>query len=139
MISNIKICRKCKIEFPLSMFYKHKGMKDGYLNICKNCKRNYAIKYQQSLNKEKLREYKKQWKSKNKDKIKEPLLKCNCRRYTINKVRRGQIIRPNKCNQCGVKCKPNAHHPDYSNHHLVEWLCISCHKKKHYPRLVGDF
>jgi hypothetical protein len=33
----MKLCKKCNIEKSLTGFYVHKGYKDGYRNICKDC------------------------------------------------------------------------------------------------------
>ena len=32
-----KVCMKCDISKPITDYYKHKDMKDGYLNKCKEC------------------------------------------------------------------------------------------------------
>jgi len=41
----MKICKSCKIEKPISSFYKCQGMKDGHFNICKECFNIQGQKY----------------------------------------------------------------------------------------------
>jgi hypothetical protein len=51
-----KTCICCKKAKKLDEFYKHKTTKDGRINKCKTCKREYAREYQR--NKEKKTELK---------------------------------------------------------------------------------
>jgi hypothetical protein len=44
---------------------------------------------------------------------------------------RGKLKRPDKCQQCGKRCKPHAHHEDYEKPLEVIWLCPPCHKIHH--------
>jgi len=39
--------------------------------------------------------------------------------------------RKENCEECGIYCKTNAHHEDYSKPMEVQWLCRLCHGKKH--------
>lgn len=55
----LKTCYRCCRELPLSDFYKHNGMADGYLNKCKECckkenktNRNNNIEYYRKYDKE---------------------------------------------------------------------------------------
>lgn len=41
----------------------------------------------------------------------------------------GTMQRPDHCERCGIKCKPDAHHPDYSKPLDVIFLCEACHYK----------
>jgi hypothetical protein len=45
-----KVCFKCKVEKPLTEFYKHKQMGDGHLNKCKDCtKKDVKEKYSENI------------------------------------------------------------------------------------------
>lgn len=48
------------------------------------------------------------------------------------KLKQGSIVKPSSCQDCFDSESPiEAHHPDYSKPLEVEWLCISCHRRKH--------
>jgi len=40
---------------------------------------------------------------------------------------RGKLKRPRQCEKCGKRCKPEAHHKNYSKPYQVTWLCRTCH------------
>jgi hypothetical protein len=63
------------------------------------------------------------------DKSPEDRRKIQCRTNTNNLVQRGTLKRL-PCVDCGA-VKVQAHHPDYSNHRNVIWLCVACHTKRH--------
>jgi len=42
-------------------------------------------------------------------------------------INRGEIIRPDKCQDCGLPGKIEAHHADYFKPLEVEFLCLRCH------------
>ena len=56
-----------------------------------------------------------------------------------NAIRTGKMERPNHCSQCGIECKPEAHHDSYekSQWFNVRFLCNRCHDNLHhkYPDL----
>lgn len=42
-----------------------------------------------------------------------------------------QLVRPDKCFVCRIKCKPDGHHDDYDKPLAVIWLCKKCHFRLH--------
>ena len=50
-------------------------------------------------------------------------------------LRAGRLIRPERCERCGQRCRPDAHHhKGYAKQHRldVQWLCPSqCHRVVH--------
>ena len=66
----MKVCSKCKIEKPLSEFYKDKGKRDGLCSSCKECHINDYKEYSKN-NKEKIKEYARKYREKNKQKLQE--------------------------------------------------------------------
>ena len=62
---------------------------------------------------------------------------------TMYAVETGKIIRPDECSKCLKKCKPHAHHEDYSKPYDVIWLCSRCHfylhhKHKHHAERLNE-
>lgn len=44
-------------------------------------------------------------------------------------IQRGQLTRPEKCEWCGLTCKPEAAHKSYDAPLDVLWLCRPCHRQ----------
>ena len=62
-MDELKNCNKCAKISSKTDFYKNKNTRDGHLNDCKECLKEYTIR-----NKEKIKNYKKQFFQENKDK-----------------------------------------------------------------------
>ena len=56
-------------------------------------------------------------------------------RYAVSDaVKSGKIQRPDKCQSCGVSCRPEAHHhKGYEKEFRLDvlWLCGPCHRRIH--------
>ena len=149
-----KKCFKCGVHKPLSEFYKHKMMADGYLNKCKDCaktdvrrnrdeKLDYYREYdrQRANNPERVKarldyaqseegkisqtEAKKRW-------IENNLIKRAAQTMIKNYLRsRPHLVKEN-CESCGTKSERiHKHHDDYSKPLEVRFLCPKCHSKWH--------
>ncbi len=46
-------------------------------------------------------------------------------------IKRGELIKPTSCIQCGQSGRIEGHHSDYEEPLKVIWLCGSCHHRLH--------
>ena len=70
-MDKLKKCNKCGIEKPLTKeyFHRNKNKKDGFVEMCKECRNKYAKDYREE-NKEKISNSRKEHYQRNKEKIK---------------------------------------------------------------------
>lgn len=114
-------------------------------------------KHWQRGNREKEREYRKRWGEENRERelqlnresrTRNPgTLRARAKRYRERHpekarahnlvglaVFHGKLQKPSHCEGCGQpfeKAKLQGHHEDYERPLEVEWLCLSCHRKRH--------
>ena len=53
------------------------------------------------------------------------------RRAVAEALAKGRLYQPLSCQRCGMTTLTEAHHPDYSQPLLVQWLCVPCHRAHH--------
>lgn len=152
-----KRCTKCSLKLPISSFHKHCQKPLGLSSECKECyKRRRSIYLEtngdaqiqrvaiwRDKNRLRTREYAREYASNHATEISERRkgyarpprkpepLKDGARSKLRYAVKVGKIKRPSSCSQCGVKCKPEAHHHDYEKPYDVIWACKKCHGKFH--------
>ena len=143
-----KKCFKCGIIKPLSDFYKHKKMGDGYLNKCKACtKKDVQTYYKDTIlerkNYEQIRNQKRrEYLKKREPASKEQRLNAErryrekykikyCAKIILNNAIRDGKIKKGLCQICSCK-NVHGHHYDYTKPLDVIWLCDIHHKKVHW-------
>lgn len=134
---HMKICFKCGVEQPLSEFYKHSAMSDGYLGKCKTCTK-VDVKDSRNKNIDRCREYDRTrailpHRRELHDRVTaaykaEHPMRRKAQVAVGNAVRDGRLV-PQPCFICGTKAE--AHHPDYDAPLDVVWLCSAHHKQAH--------
>ena len=130
----MKKCFKCKKEKPLTEFYKHKQMSDGYLNKCKSC-----TKKDSSKNRKQNIEYYREYDRKRGNRSK-PYYTKEYRKKFPNKAKSHDIVtyaiktkrlHKEPCEVCGKYDFVHAHHDDYLKPLNVRWLCPAHHRQWH--------
>lgn len=53
-------------------------------------------------------------------------------------VRDGNLVRPERCDSCGLVCTVDGHHEDYAKPFEVRWLCRSCHHGQHRAEIAAS-
>lgn len=144
--------------FPLSEFYRHKDMTDGYLSYCKSCTKKRIDKHR-AKNIEKIkaydrvrsalphrasarRDYSKTEKGKEvKARTSKKWIENNPKKRRAHQAIKNEIrsnrLKKEPCSICG---KPNvhAHHFDYDKPLDIIWLCPKCHSDWHKSNKVKN-
>lgn len=119
-------------------FYPHPGMADGYLSVCKTCKRAAVRRHRRTT--PTVQAY-------DRDRAKTAKRRLHARALMVkyreenpdayraqtavgNALRDGRLSRE-ACLFCAVADHVHAHHRDYSKPLDVIWLCAKCHHRMH--------
>lgn len=153
MATTLKTCRDCDSLLPITAFYKHRHMRDGFLNKCKVCVRARSVRHR-NLNIDRIRAYDRKRgllshrkaavkaysqtepgklasiKSHLTQKTKFPQ-KFAARTALNNAVRDGTLDKPDMCEDCGGQARLHGHHDNYAKPLDVLWLCVPCHNAWH--------
>jgi protein-arginine kinase activator protein McsA len=121
-IKNMHICRHCKINEGTikDCINTYKGKK-SYYYACNECNSERARKYRKTpTGKNVYREI-------NRRQYKKYSQKILARTALSYAKRKGMVVMPDVCSNCGIKTRVEGHHPDYSKPLEVIWLCRNCH------------
>ena len=135
--TSMKRCKGCQRLIPLSEFYQHGAMKDGYLNFCKDCVRLRISAYRlRNVEQARAKESERYYRKRDDEEFKRGRLKYMRGWRTPQKVKahndvRRRLKRPDACSMCGKKCKVEGHHPNYEKPLEIVWVCAMCHHQIH--------
>jgi len=54
-----------------------------------------------------------------------------CRNQSMTGLKKGIIVKPDFCQECGSNSRLYMHHNDYSKPYEVVWMCAKCHSHHH--------
>jgi hypothetical protein len=152
-------CSRCREAKPPSAFHRNKRHSTGYMSHCKACdtirahvyylankaklKEKSAKKY--AANREKYAARWARWYAENqplrakseaaravqwsRDHAEAARIISRAGNAVQRAMKRGTLVRPDACEECGRACKPQGAHSDYTRPLDVRWLCRSCHSR----------
>ena len=141
-----KVCCRCRADKPLTLFWRDRYETLGRKQYCIECDtgRLKANRDQQLLKSReryagtrerdllRWRRYKQRAdvRSAQYERLRGSP-KTIARQLLQRAVIAGTVKRPDRCQGCGLDCKPDGHHHDYSRPLDVVWLCRTCHGLEH--------
>ena len=152
-----KRCSRCGEIKAASQFNKDKRSATGLTCDCKTCHNNLTqrrygenragvLQKQRDYykaNKAQVTDRHRKWRKRrpgyfwNYDQNQRDPDQLRAHRVVSDAVRRGNIHKPDVCENCGhiyPKTEIHGHHKDYSKPLDVKWLCIDCHSALHRSR-----
>lgn len=138
VIRTYKTCKKCQVDQPIDNYYVHVGMRDGHLNICKDCTKTRVHVYRGN-NLNTIRQYDRVRRlPENLTQEHKKSRAMYCKKWRESDKRRthchnmiyryGKGHKPKNCSICGKETRIHGHHPDYDKPLKVVWCCQVCHK-----------
>lgn len=143
----MKACNICKKQLPLTEYSRDSRLSDGRRNDCKEClkiirnmpknkrrerewQRKQMAEYASTRRKYRLSHREKE-RERSRKSSRENRKQRNAHAGIYRAIRRGLMIKPKRCQECGAVGIIYGHHDDYDRPLDVIWLCPRCHKDKH--------
>jgi hypothetical protein len=117
-----KRCPLCGEAKDVSEYNKDRPRRDGLQTWCRDCQRKRRAEDEQRNPTAQRRRGKPR------------TIKTVAGERVRLAVRRGKLIKPTSCDECGTPGKGiglQAHHADYTKPLDVAWLCPTCHAGRH--------
>ena len=135
-----RTCAVCKMEKPLTDFYRDRGSPLGRKYRCKQCDRAASSRWKKGDGIEWCRNH---HRTRTKTEARRALMRRSGERQRLKfperkaaydavryALKTGKLKRE-ACSRCGSEDKAEAHHEDYARKLDVTWLCQPCHNEAH--------
>lgn len=122
-----KFCGGCSKRKSVDEFCMSSVHADGLQTQCKRCMKRHRRQWRRA-NPDKARAEERRRPPRSK---KDSPEQQRARNLLGRAVRRGDVVRPEICEDCGERRKIHGHHDDYSRPLDVRWLCARCHGALH--------